>query len=113
MQGGLTLLPDAVPDGGLFDVAVLKTRTVGDWAKLAIRVLARVVARSRKSGPDVDVFKARRVEIRCATTQPVQFDGDVVDPADRLDLEIDPSSLTLAVPDHHESRTPPARQDPE
>jgi diacylglycerol kinase (ATP) len=113
MQGGLTLLPDAVPDGGLFDVAVLKTRTAGDWAKLAIRVLARVVARSRKSGPDVDVFKARRVEIRCATTQPVQFDGDVVDPADRLELEIDPSSLTLAVPDHHESRTPPARQDPE
>ena len=113
MQGGLTLLPDAIPDDGLFDVAVLKTRTAGDWAKLAIRVLARVVARSRKSGPDVDVFKARRVEIRCATTQPVQFDGDVVDPADRLDLEIDPSSLTLAVPDHHESRTPPARQDAE
>ena len=109
MQGGLTLLPDAIPDDGLFDVAVLKTRTVGDWAKLALRV----VARSRKSGPDVDVFKARRVEIRCATTQPVQFDGDVVDPADRLDLEIDPGSLTLAVPDHHESRTPPARQDAE
>jgi YegS/Rv2252/BmrU family lipid kinase len=106
MQGGLTLLPDAVPDDGHFDIAVLKTRTVGDWARL----LARTLVRSRGSGPDVDVFRARKVEIRCTTSQPVQFDGDVVDATDRLDLEIDPFSLTLAVPDHHRDRTPPAKR---
>jgi diacylglycerol kinase family enzyme len=53
------------------------------------------------------------VEIRCDRAQPVQFDGDTVDPTDRLDLEIDPSSLTLAVPEHHQEQTPPVRQDPD
>jgi hypothetical protein len=43
----------------------------------------------------------------------VQFDGDVVDPTDRLDLEIDRASLTLAVPEHQEEQSPPARQDPQ
>jgi diacylglycerol kinase family enzyme len=43
--------------------------------------------------------------------QPVQFDGDTVEPTDRLDLEVDPSSLTLAVPQHHQDQTPPVRAD--
>jgi hypothetical protein len=43
----------------------------------------------------------------------VQFDGDTVDPTDRLHLEIDPSSLTLAVPEHHDDQTPPVREDPD
>jgi diacylglycerol kinase family enzyme len=61
----------------------------------------------------VDTFRAAKVEIRCDHAQPVQFDGDTVDPTDRLDLEIDPSSLTLAVPEHQEEQTPPVRQDPD
>jgi hypothetical protein len=48
--------------------------------------------------PHVDTLRAGKVEIRCDRIQPVQFDGDTVDPTDRLDLEIDPSSRTLAVP---------------
>jgi hypothetical protein len=47
----------------------------------------------------------------CNRSQPVQFDGDTVDPTNRLAVEIDPSSLTLAVPEHHEDQTPPVRQD--
>jgi YegS/Rv2252/BmrU family lipid kinase len=109
IQGGLPILPDAVPDDGQFDIAVLKTRTVGDW----VGVAARILVRSRKTGPDVDTFRAGKVEIRCDRAQPVQFDGDTVDPTDRLDLEIDPSSLTLAVPEHQEEQTPPVRKDPD
>jgi hypothetical protein len=60
-----------------------------------------------------DTFRAAKVQIRCDRAQPVQFDGDAVDPADRLDLAIDACSLTLAVPEHHEEQTPPGRQDPE
>jgi YegS/Rv2252/BmrU family lipid kinase len=109
IQGGLPILPDAVPDDGQFDIAVLKTRTLGDW----VGVAARILVRSRKPGPDVDTFRAHTVEIRCDRAQPVQFDGDTVEPTDRLDLEIDPSSLTLAVPEHHQDQTPPVRQDPD
>ena len=107
IQGGLPILPDAVPDDGQFDIAVLKTRTLGDWVGVATRILVR----SRKPGPRVDTFRAHTVEIRCDRAQPVQFDGDTVEPTDRLDLEIDPSSLTLAVPEHHPDQTPPARND--
>jgi diacylglycerol kinase (ATP) len=105
--GGLPILPDAVPDDGQFDIAVLKTRTLGSW----VGVAARILVRSHKPGPDVDTFRARTVESRCDRAQPVQFDGDTVDPTDRLALEIDPSSLTLAVPEHHQDQTPPVRQD--
>jgi diacylglycerol kinase family enzyme len=109
IQGGLPILPDAVPDDGQFDIAVLKTRTLRSW----VGVAARILVRSRKPGPDVDTFRAHTVEIRCDRAQPVQFDGDTVEPTDRLDLEIDPSSLTLAVPEHHQDQTPPARNDPD
>jgi diacylglycerol kinase (ATP) len=109
VQGGLPILPDAVPDDGQFDIAMLKTRTLGDW----VGVAARILVRSRKTGPDVDTFRARTVALRCDRVQPVQFDGDVVDPTDRLELQIDPFALTLAVPAHHEEQTPPARRAPE
>jgi diacylglycerol kinase family enzyme len=59
----------------------------------------------------VDTFRAHTVEIRCDRAQPVQFDGDTVEPTDRLALEIDPSSLTLAVPEHHRDQTPPVKTD--
>jgi diacylglycerol kinase (ATP) len=107
IQGGLPILPDAVPDDGQFDIAVLKTRTLRSWVGVATRILVR----SRKPGPDVDTFRAAKVEIGCDRAQPVQFDGDTVEPTDRLDLEIDPSSLTLAVPEHHQDQTPPIRTD--
>jgi diacylglycerol kinase family enzyme len=76
-------------------------------------VAARILVRSRRPGPQVDTFRARRVEIGCDRAQPVQFDGDTVEPTDRLDLEIDPASLTLAVPEHHEDQTPPVRKNPD
>jgi diacylglycerol kinase (ATP) len=108
IQGGLPILPDAVPDDGQFDIAVLKTRTLGDW----VGVAARILVRSRRPGPDVDTFQAHTVEIRCDHAQPVQFDGDTVEPTDRLALEIDPSSLTLAVPEHHQDQTPQSGRTP-
>jgi YegS/Rv2252/BmrU family lipid kinase len=109
IQGGLPILPDAVPDDGYFDVAVLRTRTLADW----VRVAGRVLFRRPGPRPKVDTFRAAKVSIRCDTAQPVQFDGDAVDPADRLDLEIDPASVTLAVPAHQEEQTPPVRREAE
>ena len=111
-QADQPILPDAVPDDGQFDIAVLKTRTLGSW----VGVAARILVRSRKPGPQVDTFRARKVEIleiHCDRAQPVQFDGDTVEPTDRLDLEIDPSSLILAAPTTTRTTRPPVRQDPD
>jgi YegS/Rv2252/BmrU family lipid kinase len=104
LQGGLPIMPDARPDDGLLDVAVLRTRTLPDWARLAVRVLLR----RRRKDPELEVFRARRVEVRCDPPQPVERDGDPVGETDHLVVEIIPRALTLCVPPPREpkGRTP-------
>jgi YegS/Rv2252/BmrU family lipid kinase len=95
LQGGLPVMPDARPDDGLLDVAVLQTRTVADWLALAVRVLLR----RRRKDPQLEAFQARRVEIRCDRPQPVERDGDPLDTLrDHLVIEVVPRALTLCVP---------------
>ncbi len=94
LQGGLPVMPDARPDDGLLDVAVLQTRTVLDWLALA----ARVLLRRRRKDPQLELFQARRVEIHCDTPQPVERDGDPADARDHLVVEVVPKALTLCVP---------------
>ena len=94
LQGGLPVMPDARPDDGLLDVAVLQTRTLLDWLALAVRVLAR----RRRKDPQLELFQARRIEIDCDRPQPVERDGDPVGSRDHLVVEIVPKALTLCVP---------------
>jgi YegS/Rv2252/BmrU family lipid kinase len=95
LQGGLPVMPDARPDDGLLDVAVLQTRTLLDWLALA----ARVLLRRRRKDPQLETFQARRVEVSCDRPQPVERDGDPLDtPRDHLVIEVVPSALTLCVP---------------
>jgi YegS/Rv2252/BmrU family lipid kinase len=95
LQGGLPVMPDARPDDGLLDVAVLQTRTLVDWLALAVRVLLR----RRRKDPQLEAFQARRVEIGCDRPQPVERDGDPLDtPRDHLVIEVVPKALTLCVP---------------
>ena len=94
LQGGLPVMPDARPDDGLLDVAVLRTHTLLDWLALAVRVLLR-----RRRDPQLELFQARRVEIGCERPQPVERDGDPLDtPRDHLVIEVVPKALTLCVP---------------
>jgi YegS/Rv2252/BmrU family lipid kinase len=95
LQGGLPVMPDARPDDGLLDVAVLQTRTLLDWLALA----ARVLLRRRRKDRQLETFQARRVEVSCDRPQPVERDGDPLDtPRDHLVIEVVPSALTLCVP---------------
>ena len=94
LQGGLPVMPDARPDDGLLDVAVLKTRTMLDWLALATRLLLR----RRREDPQLELFQARRIEIDCDRPQPVERDGDPVGSRDHLVVEVVPKALTLCVP---------------
>jgi YegS/Rv2252/BmrU family lipid kinase len=94
LQGGLPVMPDARPDDGLLDIAVLQTRTLLDWARLAIGVLLR----RRRNDPELEVLRARRVEVRCDRPQPVERDGDPAGATEHLVVEIVPRALTLCVP---------------
>jgi YegS/Rv2252/BmrU family lipid kinase len=102
LQGGLPVMPDARPDDGLLDVAVLQTRTVLDWLVLA----AGVLLRRRRKDPQLETFQARRVEVHCDTPLPVERDGDPLDtPRDHLVVEVVPAALTLCVPSATKGRT--------
>ena len=94
LQGGLPVMPDARPDDGLLDVAVLKTRSLLDWLGLA----ARVLLRRRRKDPQLELFQARRIEIDCDRPQPVERDGDPAGSRDHLVVEVVPKALTLCVP---------------
>jgi diacylglycerol kinase family enzyme len=111
LQGGLTVVPDARPDDGVLDVAVLGTRTAVDWLRLAAQVLLRRQRRGkvqqRQASPPgsaappwlpVELFRARRVEVDCDRPQPVERDGDPAGSTRRLVVEILPRALTLCVP---------------
>ena len=89
LQGGITLVPDAQPDDGVLDVAVLGTRTPVDWLRLATQILLRrqrQPEQQRQAGPPLELFRARRVVIDCNRPQPVERDGDPAGSTRRLVL---------------------------
>ena len=93
LQGGLPVLPDAVPDDGLLDVAVINTRGLLSWAFLATAVVLRRTDERR-----LETFQARRLTVRCDERLPTELDGEVLDDRDTLDISVLPGALTLRVP---------------
>jgi diacylglycerol kinase family enzyme len=93
LAGGLNLLPDAVPDDGLLDVAIIAPGTIRDWLALAWGVLRR------RPRPDLmRVYRARKVELLADTEQPRQLDGDVIAPGREMTLWVEPSALLVHAP---------------
>ncbi|BEP13529.1 diacylglycerol kinase family protein [Acidothermaceae bacterium B102] len=93
LQGGLPVLPDAVPDDGLLDVAVINTRGLLSWAFLATAVVLR-----RGDQRRLETFQARRITVRCDERLPTELDGEVLDDRDTLEISVLPGALTLRVP---------------
>ena len=94
LQGGIPLLPDAEPDDGILDVAVVGPRGLGEWAMVAFRVLTRRRQRDRR----LACYRARRVSIRTRHRHPRQLDGDPLEPGRELTVSVRPGALLLRVP---------------
>jgi YegS/Rv2252/BmrU family lipid kinase len=94
LQGGIPLLPDAEPDDGYLDVAVLTPHNLRHWLSLAWGVLRR-----RRDIARMETFQARRVEVTSGREQPRELDGDVIAPARSLTVTIRPRALCLCVPE--------------
>jgi YegS/Rv2252/BmrU family lipid kinase len=94
LQGGVPLLPDAEPDDGELDVAIIAARTLVDWVVLAWGVIWR-----RKRVPMLETFRAREVEVESDRPQPRELDGDVIDAGRTLIAAVRPDALTLCVPE--------------
>ena len=95
LQGGLELLPDAEPDDGVLDVAVIDPRRVWDWPVLIARVLLR------RSGVDkrYHTYRAGEVVVRADQPQPRQVDGELIDDGAELRVAVRPGVLVVCAPE--------------
>lgn len=94
LQAGLQLLPDASPDDGVLDVAVIAPRGVLDW----LRVVGRVVTAGSASDRRLERATARQVQLRTRTPQLYELDGDPLGSTTSLVVTVEPGALTVAVP---------------
>ena len=94
IQGDVQVVPGARADDGILDVAVIRARTLSDWAQVASRLLFG----GRWGQVRVETFRARRVDVRGTVRHPVEHDGDVGPPLDRLAVEVAPAALMMCLP---------------
>ncbi|GAA4248123.1 diacylglycerol/lipid kinase family protein [Dactylosporangium darangshiense] len=94
LRGGIPLLPDAEPDDGLLDVAILTPSHLSDWVRLA----GGVMLHRGGAAHGLETFRVRAVEIVADREEPCEIDGDVVAPARRLAARVRPGALIVCVP---------------
>ena len=93
LRAGLRLLPDARPDDGLLDVAVLMPPRRRSWLPLAWSLIWH-----RPTAPLMETFQARQVQIVSDQQHPREFDGDLIEPSHTLTATVRPAALWLCVP---------------
>jgi diacylglycerol kinase (ATP) len=99
LPGGITLLPDAVIDDGVLDVAAVDTRGgVVGWAQLFGEVVMQGFG-VRNDLPAkigrIDHARARRVRVRVEGGEQAQVDGDVLGQAVEIECRVDPGALVV------------------
>jgi YegS/Rv2252/BmrU family lipid kinase len=92
LQGNVRLLPDAVPDDGVLDVAVLAARGWTGWARLAADVLLR-----RSSGR-LARLACRQLVVDLSRARPWQVDGEAAGFTRQLKVTLQPATVLLRVP---------------
>lgn len=91
ISGGLEVFPDAEPDDGLLDIAVMSASSLREWASIAWRLVR---------GRDQRVDLARRAQGRHIVVEhdearTYELDGEDRDPATRLEFDIEPAAITV------------------
>ena len=92
LQGNVALLPDAAPDDGVLDVAVLTAWGLIGWLGLAADVLLR-----RKSA-QLTRLTCRELVVDARRGRPWEADGDVIGLARQLRVSVQAQSLLVRVP---------------
>jgi YegS/Rv2252/BmrU family lipid kinase len=91
VSGGLEVFPDAEPDDGHLDVAVLSARKVREWSSVLWRL-----ARHRPQRPElVARFTGTTIQVRTTRPMAYELDGEDRPPARELRITIEPDALVV------------------
>jgi len=101
LPGGLPLLPDADPEDGILDIAILMPARRRNWL-----MLAWALGRRRHPLPTIETFHAKQVTILSDRPQPRELDGDLIGPSDRMTAAVRPAALWVCVPALSPTPTP-------
>ena len=93
LQRNLRLLPDAVPDDGLLDVAVITAWGVGAWIGLVVDVLLL-----RRKTSRLTHLTCRELVVDTRRPRPWEVDGEVIGPTRQLQVSLRPGDLLVRVP---------------
>ena len=86
LQAGINLLPDAQPDNGQMEVAVLSPRSIWHWVTLAWAVM-----RGRERVPRMEILRGSTIKVVSDRPQPRELDGDVIEPDRTLSVAVRPA----------------------
>ena len=93
LQANIRLLPDAAPDDGVLDVAVLTAWGLIGWLGLAADVLLL-----RRKTTRLTRLTCRDLVVRCRRPRPWEVDGEVIGSASELRVSLKPGDLLVRVP---------------
>ncbi len=92
LTGGMVLLPDAVVDDGLLDVATVSPESLTQWIGVAAKVLG-----NRGDGPSLQREQGHDLMAGLDPPQLCEVDGDVLTMAGRVRFVVQPASLLVRV----------------
>jgi diacylglycerol kinase family enzyme len=95
LQAGMVLMPEATPDDGILDVAVLVPKTLRHWLMLSLHVMRR---RPGGRGSRIKHFRGRRIHIECDRVWPREIDGDLLEPSKEMTIVVEPKALIVRIP---------------
>lgn len=102
LQGGVTLLPNAVPDDGELDLLLLRADGVAAWADTLKNMawdngLKRLITRNdtAESSASTEHLRARHVRVTLPEPLVCEVDGDDVAHVTSFDVDIMPAALLV------------------
>jgi diacylglycerol kinase (ATP) len=98
--GGLSAFPDARPDDGRLNVAVVTADSATAWA----RTLSRTFVGDPASSPFVQMTTAEKIDVRLATKRPYELDGGKRPKTKRLTFRVKPAAVTVCAPEREDER---------
>lgn len=94
LGGSAVIAPRARIDDGLFDVCVLRNLSISQFFSQAPRLFNGSVEKV----PQLDIWRTDHVEIERRYASPMQLDGEPLEAAPRVRIDVIPRALKVRVP---------------